>query len=52
MPGQNDDVGSVLSLWLAYRDKRNEYEILRRDSYADAPPPSWSTLVRATTMRC
>ncbi|WPO48060.1 fatty acid cis/trans isomerase [Pseudomonas sp. S1Bt23] len=44
MPGQNDDVGSVLSLWLAYRDKRNEYEILRRDSYADAPPPSWSTL--------
>jgi len=44
MPGQNDDVGSVLSLWLAYRDKRNEYEILRRDSYAAAPPPSWSTL--------
>ncbi|CAI8821579.1 fatty acid cis/trans isomerase [Pseudomonas chlororaphis] len=44
MPGQNDDVGSVLSLWLAYRDKRNEYEVLRRDSYADAPPPSWSTL--------
>ncbi|PWY48065.1 fatty acid cis/trans isomerase [Pseudomonas sp. RW409] len=44
MPGQNDDVGSVLSLWLAYRDKRNEYEILRRDSYANAPAPSWSTL--------
>ncbi|AZD03076.1 fatty acid cis/trans isomerase [Pseudomonas chlororaphis] len=44
MPGQNDDVGSVLSLWLAYRDKRNEYEVLRRDSYADAPPPSWPTL--------
>jgi hypothetical protein len=44
MPGQNDDVGSVLSLWLAYRDKRNAYEILRRDSYAAAPPPSWSTL--------
>ncbi|PMY39210.1 peptidylprolyl isomerase [Pseudomonas sp. GW456-L14] len=44
MPGQNDDVGSVLSLWLAYRDKRNEYEVLRRDSYADAPPPNWSTL--------
>ncbi|OLF53332.1 fatty acid cis/trans isomerase [Pseudomonas chlororaphis] len=44
MPGQNDDVGSVLSLWLAYRDKRNEYEVLRRDSYADAPAPSWSTL--------
>ncbi|WP_085597916.1 MULTISPECIES: fatty acid cis/trans isomerase [unclassified Pseudomonas] len=44
MPGQNDDVGSVLSLWLAYRDKRNEYEVLRRDSYAEAPAPSWSTL--------
>ena len=44
MPGQNDDVGSVLSLWLAYRDTRNEYEALRRDSYADLPPPSWSSL--------
>lgn len=44
MPGQNDDVGSVLGLWLAYRDKRNQYEALRRDSYADVPPPSWSTL--------
>ncbi|AOE79133.1 peptidylprolyl isomerase [Pseudomonas lurida] len=44
MPGQNDDVGSVLSLWLTYRDKRNEYEALRRDSYADLPPPSWSSL--------
>ena len=44
MPGQNDDVGSILSLWHDYRDKRNEYEILRRDSYADTPAPSWSTL--------
>lgn len=44
MPGQNDDVGSVLSLWRNYRDKRNEYEALRRDSYADLPAPSWSTL--------
>jgi len=44
MPGQNDDVGSVLSMWLRYRDKRNEYEALRRDTYADAPPPSWSSL--------
>ena len=44
MPGQNDDVGSVLSLWHDYRDKRNEYEALRRDSYADVPAPSWSTL--------
>ncbi|MFJ4585805.1 fatty acid cis/trans isomerase [Pseudomonas moraviensis] len=44
MPGQNDDVGSVLSLWRDYRDKRNEYVALRRDSYADLPAPSWSTL--------
>ncbi|MEA3167060.1 MAG: hypothetical protein QOI97_8 [Pseudomonas sp.] len=44
MPGQNDDVGSVLSLWLKYRDKRNQYEALRRDSHADLPAPSWSTL--------
>ncbi|MCZ3018991.1 fatty acid cis/trans isomerase, partial [Acinetobacter baumannii] len=43
MPGQNDDVGSVLSLWLAYRDKRNEYEVLRRDNYADLPAPGWSS---------
>ena len=44
MPGQNDDVGSVLSLWHAYRDKRNEYEALRRGAYTDAPAPSWSSL--------
>lgn len=44
MPGQNDDVGSVLSLWHNYRNKRNEYEALRRDSYAELPAPSWSTL--------
>ncbi|MGH8439361.1 MAG: fatty acid cis/trans isomerase [Pseudomonas sp.] len=44
MPGQIDDVGSILSLWHAYRDKRNEYESLRRDAYADMPAPSWSTL--------
>ncbi|WLG97777.1 fatty acid cis/trans isomerase [Pseudomonas sp. FP198] len=44
MPGQNDDVGSVVSLWLDYRDKRNAYEALRRDSYAELPAPGWSTL--------
>lgn len=44
MPGQNDDVGSVLSLWYAYRDKRNEYEDLRRSAYAAMPAPNWSTL--------
>lgn len=44
MPGQNDDVGSVLGLWHAYRDKRNDYEDLRSDAYAQVPPPSWSSL--------
>ncbi|WP_296267636.1 fatty acid cis/trans isomerase [Pseudomonas sp. UBA6562] len=44
MPGQIDDVGSVLSLWRAYRDKRNAYEGLRRDAYAAAPAPTWATL--------
>lgn len=44
MPGQNDDVGSVLSLWLSYRDRRNQYEDMRRDSYAKMPAPGWSTL--------
>ncbi|MEB0040609.1 MULTISPECIES: fatty acid cis/trans isomerase [unclassified Pseudomonas] len=44
MPGQIDDVGSILTLWLSYRDKRNEYESLRSDAYAAAPPPSWSSL--------
>lgn len=44
MPGQIDDVGSVLTLWHSYRDKRNEYEALRSKTYARAPAPSWSTL--------
>ncbi|WP_206336767.1 fatty acid cis/trans isomerase, partial [Pseudomonas viridiflava] len=44
MPGQNDNVGSVLGLWLSYRDRRNAYENLRRDTYAKKPPPGWSDL--------
>lgn len=44
MPGQIDDVGSILSLWHAYRDKRNAYENLRREAYAELPAPAWSTL--------
>ncbi|ODJ90149.1 peptidylprolyl isomerase [Pseudomonas viridiflava] len=44
MPGQNDNVGSVLSLWLSYRDRRNAYENLRRDTYAKKPPPGWGDL--------
>ena len=44
MPGQIDDVGSIITLWHNYRDKRNDYEKLRQDAYAKMPPPSWSTL--------
>ncbi len=42
LPGQLDDLGATLSLWRAYRDKRNDYENARKDAYADAPAPSWS----------
>ncbi|RJG09244.1 peptidylprolyl isomerase [Pseudomonas cavernicola] len=42
LPGQIDDLSGVLGLWHSYRDKRNEYEELRLDAYADAAPPSWS----------
>ncbi|MDG1580421.1 fatty acid cis/trans isomerase [Pseudomonas sp. GOM6] len=44
MPGQFDDIGDLLGLWTSYRDKRNEYEDLRRETYAQAPLPGWSTL--------
>ncbi|WP_447595666.1 fatty acid cis/trans isomerase [Aquipseudomonas campi] len=44
MPGQLDEIGDLLGLWHSYRNKRNEYEDLRRDAYSDAPAPSWSTL--------
>jgi hypothetical protein len=44
MPGQFDEIGDLLGLWKAYRDKRNQYEELRRDTYAEATPPSWSHL--------
>jgi hypothetical protein len=44
MPGQVAELSSVLTMWLAYRDKRNAYESLRSDTYAAAPPPSWSGL--------
>ncbi|MDM8349598.1 fatty acid cis/trans isomerase [Pseudomonas sp. sp1636] len=42
MPGQFDDIGNLFSLWRTYRNKRNEYEALRMDSYAAAPAPSWA----------
>ncbi|SDU78896.1 fatty acid cis/trans isomerase [Pseudomonas sihuiensis] len=42
MPGQFDDIGDLLGLWRNYRDKRNDYENLRKDAYADAPPADWA----------
>ncbi|MDW3714732.1 MULTISPECIES: fatty acid cis/trans isomerase [unclassified Pseudomonas] len=44
MPGQFDEIGGLLSLWHSYRDKRNAYEELRRDAYADAPVPTWADI--------
>lgn len=46
MPGQFDDIGDLLGLWRNYRDKRNEYEDLRQDAYADAPPADWAHIWR------
>ena len=42
MPGQLDEIGDLLGIWLSYRDRRNQYEALRMHSYAAAPAPSWA----------
>ena len=42
MPGQLDTLIDLPGLWRNYRDKRNAYEALRTQRYADAPAPSWS----------
>ena len=42
MPGQLDGISDMLGLWRSYRDKRNAYEALRMQRYADAPAASWS----------
>ena len=42
IPGQVDSISDLLGLWRTYRDKRNQYEALRMQRYADAPAPSWS----------
>ncbi|WP_339414105.1 fatty acid cis/trans isomerase [Pseudomonas sp. EA_35y_Pfl2_R5] len=42
MPGQQDSIGDLIGLWRTYRDKRNQYEALRMQRYADTPAPSWS----------
>ncbi|WP_457787299.1 fatty acid cis/trans isomerase [Pseudomonas sp. PL-6] len=46
MPGQFDEIGDLPGLWRNYRDKRNHYENLRKDAYADAPPADWAHIWR------
>lgn len=42
LPGQVDELRSLPRQWSEYKERRNHYEALRRDTYAEAPPPSWS----------
>lgn len=44
MPGLAFDLQSAISSWPDYRDRRNQYQALRQDAYADAAPPDWSTI--------
>ena len=44
MPGQLDEIGDLLGLWRSYRDKRNAYEKLRTQAYAEAPVPQWADI--------
>src|SRR5690606_14750504 len=37
MPGQLDSIGDLFTLWGGYRDKRNQYENLRRRMYSGVP---------------
>ncbi|MCW3148051.1 fatty acid cis/trans isomerase [Stutzerimonas stutzeri] len=37
MPGQFDELGELLSFWNIYRGKRNQYEKLRMQAYAETP---------------
>ena len=42
LPGQVDELRSLPLQWREYKERRNDYEALRRDTYAEAPAPSWS----------
>jgi len=42
MPGQIDGIVDLPMLWRNYRSKRNQYEVLRQQRYAEAPRPSWA----------
>lgn len=37
MPGQFDELGELLGFWKSYRIKRNQYETLRMQAYAEQP---------------
>lgn len=37
MPGQFDEMGDLLAFWQTYRVKRNQYEQLRTQAYANKP---------------
>ena len=45
MPGQLDNLGDLWGVWRAYRDKRNQYEELRREHYSDLAT-DWSQIWR------
>lgn len=45
MPGQLDSLGELWGMWRAYRDKRNQYEELRRDRYGSVPA-DWAQIWR------
>ena len=45
MPGQLDNLGDLWSLWLAYLNKRNQYEELRRERYSGAAT-EWAQIWR------
>src|SRR5690606_28793305 len=45
MPGQLDSIGDLFTLWGGYRDKRNQYENLRRRMYSGVPT-EWEHLWR------
>lgn len=40
MPGQIDDLRGLMNFWSIYQEKRNQYEKLRRNAYAEVPA-SW-----------
>ncbi len=44
IPGLSGNMSALISDWPKYRDLRNQYQEVRDEAYADAPPPDWSQL--------